>query len=125
MPLVISNLSLLILLALFAGSLRAAEPATGDARIEALISRVEVMKDVKFIRNGTAYDPGNAAKFLRGKWQARKKEIRKPAEFIEKVATRSSTTGKPYLIRSKDGSEKPCGPYLTEELKQIEAGSPP
>jgi hypothetical protein len=105
--------------------LRADDAADGGkAKIEALIKHVESLDDASFVRNGSAYSAKNAAKFLRGKWDAKRKEIRSPAEFIEKVATKSSTTGKPYLIRFKDGSEVSCGAYLTGRLKKLESSTP-
>jgi hypothetical protein len=85
-------------------------------KIEALISHVENLKGAKFIRNGKAYEPKDAAKFLRGKWESKDKEIKTAADFIGKVATVSSTTGKPYLIKLSDGREVKCGEYLKGEL---------
>ena len=105
--------------------LRAAELPAGDkAKIEALITHVQTLKDASFIRNGKEYDSANAAKFLRGKWKANEDKIRSPSDFIEQVATKSSTTGKPYLIRFKDGTEVPCGKYLTARLRKEEAAPP-
>ena len=118
---------LLIVFCLAGVSLLRAEEAGGEskARIEALISHVQSLKGATFIRNGSEYDSKSAAKFLKGKWDANRKEIHTPSEFIEKVATKSSTTGKPYVIRLQDGKETPCGPYLTAQLKKLEAGPPP
>lgn len=87
-------------------------------RIESLITHIEGLKDANFIRNGKSYDSKNAAKFLRGKWEAKAKEIKTAEEFIDKVASVSGTTGKPYLIRFKDGREVPCGTYLKGQLKK-------
>ena len=97
---------------------RGEEPAkSGDAKIEALINHVGSLSSAVFVRNGSEYDAKSAAKFLRGKWDANKKEIKTPEDFIGKVATKSSTSGKPYLIRFKDGKEVPCAEYLTGQLK--------
>ena len=97
-----------------------AEPAAGEkAKIESLISHLENLKDATFIRNGSDYDPKSAAKFLRGKWQANDKDIKTAADFIAKAATLSSTTGKPYLIRFKDGTQANSGDYLTARLKEL------
>jgi len=41
-------------------------------------------------------------------------------DFIDKVATVSGTSGKPYVIRFKDSREVKCGDYLTAELKKME-----
>lgn len=95
-----------------------ADAADEKGRIEGLISHIETLKDVKFIRNGSSYDAKSAGKFLRGKWQANEKDIRTAEDFIEKAASFSSTTGKPYLIQFGDGREVKCGEYLKEELKK-------
>jgi len=96
----------------------AGAPPEERAKIEALLAHVGSMKNAVFIRNGKEYDATAAAKFLRGKWEAHDKEIHSAAEFIEKVATKSSTSGKPYRIRLEDGKETDCGPYLTGQLKK-------
>ncbi|MFM2170875.1 MAG: hypothetical protein RI957_1104 [Verrucomicrobiota bacterium] len=102
-----------------------AEELTEEAKIEALIEAVGSMNDASFIRNGSEYSAKNAAKFLRGKWDAQRKEVRNAKEFIEKVATQSSTTGKPYLIRTKGAIETPCAAFLQDRLKKIESGPTP
>lgn len=92
------------------------EAADEKGRIEGLISQIENLKDATFIRNGKSYDAKSAGKFLRGKWQANEKDIRTAEDFIEKAASVSSTTGKPYLIQFSDGREVKCGEYLKEVL---------
>jgi hypothetical protein len=109
-------------------SLRAADkPLTEKGKIEALINHLENLKDATFIRNDTKYEAKTAARFLRGKWQAQEaqeKEIKTAMEFIEKVASVSSTSGKPYVIRFKDAREVKCGEYLREELEKLEKDKP-
>src|SRR6266567_787757 len=101
--------------------LRAAErPLTEKEKIQALIKGLENLKDATFIRNESDYDAKAAARFLRGKWQAREKEIKTAVDFIDKVASVSSTSGKPYVIRFKGAREVKCSEYLKEELKQLE-----
>lgn len=107
-----------MLVVLFVPSLGYAEGQSEKAKIEALISHVENLKDAKFIRNGKEYEAKDAAKFLRGKWNAKEKEIQTADDFISKVATLSSTTGKPYVIRFSDGKEVKCAEYLKEQLKK-------
>ena len=87
-------------------------------KIESLIRHVEGLKGASFIRNGKSYDAASAGKFLRGKWQAKEEEIKTAGDFISKVATISSTTGKPYLIRFSDGKEVKCADYLQSRLKE-------
>ena len=94
-------------------------PITERQKIEALISAVEGFHEATFIRNGKAYTAVDAARFLRGKWQAREAEIRSASDFIEKVGSFSSTTGKPYLIRFRNGREIPSALFLREQLSKI------
>lgn len=98
------------------GTARAADAGEKE-KIESLIRHVEQLKGASFIRNGKSYDAASAGKFLRGKWQSKDKEIKTAADFISKVGTLSSTTGKPYLIRFSDGREVNCGAYLQSRLK--------
>jgi len=51
------------------------------------------------------------------KTQLLEKGIASAEDFINKVASVSSTTGKPYLIKFSDGREVKCGDYLKERLK--------
>ncbi len=95
----------------------AAEPAEENAKIQALIEEIRTLKDSRFIRNGKEYDAASAAKFVKAKWEANQKDVHTTADFVEKVATKSSTTGKPYLIRFKDGKEIPCAKFLRELKK--------
>src|SRR5262245_57771463 len=113
----------LLLLISIAGSfcLRAGESAaTEKEKIEALIKHIEGLKDATFVRNDSDYGAKTAARFLRGKWQAHEKEIKTAMDFIEKAASVSSTSGKPYVIRFKDAREVKCGEYLRDQLKKLE-----
>ena len=91
------------------------------AHIEGLIKHVGELKDASFVRNGVAYDAATSVKFLRGKWKANSQDIKTAEDFIEKAATKSSTTGKPYLIRFQDGKEVESGKYLRAELAKVKA----
>jgi len=97
----------------------AAEPSGEEARIKALLSHVASLETATFIRNGKDYKATDAAEFLRRKWGANKESIKTASDFIKVAATKSSTTGKPYLIRFKDGKEVPCGEYLMQRLKAM------
>ena len=99
------------------GSARA-QPADEKSRIEALITHLASLKDARFVRNGKTYDAKDAAKFLRGKWDAKAKEIQSAEQFIDKAASVSSTTGQAYVIKFDDGHEVKCGDYLKQRLKK-------
>ena len=96
-------------------------PVTEKQKIDALIEHVGELKDAKFIRNGSSYEPATAVRFLRGKWNANKAEVKTARDFIDKVATKSGTSGKPYLMRYSDGKEIPSREFLLAELKKIES----
>jgi hypothetical protein len=106
------------------GEAIAAEKTLGEKeKIEALIKHVANLKDARFVRNDTEYDAASAAEFLRRKWKWKASDISTARDFIEKIATVSSTSGKPYLIRFKDGKEVKSGEYLSSELKKLEKPS--
>ncbi|CAN5657856.1 hypothetical protein BH09PLA1_BH09PLA1_20960 [soil metagenome] len=103
-----------------------AKPLTEDEKIERLIHTVDQLQDATFIRNGTEYDCHAAAKHMRDKWDYGRKKIKTAGDFIDKVASKSSVSGKPYHIRFKDGRDVESGNFLRDELKKIEGeDSPP
>jgi hypothetical protein len=111
------------LLAAAAATAPAAELSAAERqKVEALIKHVEGLRDARFVRNGSEYDTATAVRFLRGKWEASAAEIKTAKDFIDKAASVSSTTGRPYLVRFRDGKEVKAGDYLRAELKKLEAG---
>jgi hypothetical protein len=119
----LTTLSVLLFLLLAAPSFAHAQtlPATEKQKIEALIKQVGDLKDATFIRNGSTYEPSTAVWFLRGKWNFNWSDVKSARDFIDKVASRSGTSGKPYLIRFTDGKEIMSGEFLLAELKKIES----
>ena len=89
-------------------------------KIETLIKHIGELKDATFIRNGSSYSAGNAATFLRRKWQANDSSVKTARDFIDKVASFSGTSGKPYLIRFKDGREISSQEFLLAALEKIQ-----
>ena len=94
-------------------------PTVERQRIEALIGAVERRTDVTFIRNGRSYSAAAAAQFLRGKWRDREADVCSADDFIAKVASFSSTTGDPYLVRLRDGREVPAAEFFRAQLVQL------
>ena len=99
----------------------AAPPPHELSRIERLIAFVESQKDMKFIRNGSEYDCNDAARFLRGKMEAMGAEVTTAREFIERIASKSSMSGRPYHVKFADGRMMTAADFLGAELKRIEA----
>ncbi len=90
-------------------------------KIERLMKHVETLTDAVFVRNDTEHTCLEAAEHMRDKWKWKNREISTARDFIRIAATKSSVSGKPYLIRFKDGREVKCGEYLAGELERIEA----
>lgn len=100
-----------------------ADPSPAErARIERLIRYVESRKDVRFVRNGTDYSCNDAAKFLRKKLGSMGEHVNSATDFIDQIASRSSTSGQPYLIRFANGQTEPAAKFLGDELKRMDAG---
>jgi hypothetical protein len=99
----------------------AAEQAAAEqARIERLIAYVESQTTIRFVRNGSAYSSADAAKFLRGKYKKMGEHVNTAQQFIEQIASKSSTTGEAYLIRYPDGHQVPAARFLGDELQRMD-----
>ena len=98
-------------------------PTHERQRLQTLIGNVEQRSDATFIRNGRSYDAVAAAQFLRGKWRNREAEVCSAEDFIAKVASVSSTTGKPYLVRLHDGREVLAAEFFRAELARLTSGA--
>ncbi len=99
-------------------------PTTERQKIEALIEQLGNLKDAKFIRNGSTYEPATAIRFLRRKWEANDAKVKTARDFIDEVASVSGSSGKPYLIRFKDGREINSQEFLIAALNKIDSQSP-
>lgn len=98
----------------------AAPPPHEQTRIDKLIRHVETQKGMTFIRNGTEYSCDDAARFLRRKMDSMGTDVTTAREFIDRIASKSSMSGKPYHVRFSDGRLIPAAQFLGEELKRLE-----
>jgi hypothetical protein len=99
----------------------AVPPADAEsAHIGNLINHVRTLEGAVFIRNGEEHTPAEAAEHLQRKWDYAGDQITTAEQFIEQLATKSSTSGEPYVIRLQDGKEVPSGQYLRERLEELE-----
>ena len=118
------NLTLLLVFVLAGSGLSMVQaqilPSPEKQKIETLIKQVANLKDVKFLRNGSAYNADSAAVFLRRKWEANASEVKTARDFIDKVASFSGTSGKPYLIRFNDGEKIKSRDFLLAQLKKLD-----
>lgn len=98
-----------------------------ERKINFLLSEIAQLEAV-FIRNGSEHEPDEAVAHLRMKleraqnsWFAPAREKWSAEMFIEKIASKSSISGDPYLIKFKDGKIVPSGKWLRERLESSEA----
>ncbi|HYE71234.1 MAG TPA: DUF5329 family protein [Aquabacterium sp.] len=103
-----------------AGAAHAAPSPAELARIERLLVMIGSRRDMRLLRNGTEHDSDTAVSFLRGKLKHYGSDIKTAEEFIDRLASRSSTTGKLYLVRLADGRQIPAGDFLRIELARLD-----
>jgi hypothetical protein len=115
---------LLLALIFVTGSLQlnAAPPAV-DSAIKKVLALVE-RSDAKFIRNGKEYPARDASEHLAKKYDYYKKEIKTVDDFIDKCASKSILSGKPYLIKPKDGKEMLFSDWLKARFKELDEKAP-
>lgn len=106
-----------LLLALTSAPLGASEPQDS---INALLARVE-KADCKFIRNGSEHTGKEAATHMRRKYDHFRKEIATPEQFIDKCASKSELSGKPYQVALANGKVVRSDVWMKEQLAAIRA----
>jgi hypothetical protein len=111
-----------VLVCLVAATITSA--ATPTDEIEGLLAYVKGLDQATFIRNGTAYSPVQAEAHLRMKWNNAKEHVKTAEDFIELCASKSSMTGKSYLIRFGDGRAVEAGVALKEQLENLRKPNP-
>ncbi len=116
--------ALLVLATLAWGPALAAPPPAEQARIDRLIDAIAAQESMRFMRNGSEYTAANAGTFLRRKMKSMGAEVRTCEEFIEQIASKSSTSGEAYKVKTGDGKVMPSGDYLRQELGRIERQAP-
>lgn len=98
-------------------------PAHERELINKLINFVESRHDTKFVRNGKEYSCDEAATFLRRKMDAMGGDIHTAHEFVERIASKSSMSGKPYHVKFDDGRSVPASRFLGDELKRLKGNA--
>jgi uncharacterized protein DUF5329 len=95
-----------------------AAPRAKETTAETIEHLLRFVADSKltFIRNGQEHDSAAAADHMRSKYERVRGSVTTPEDFIEKAASRSQLSGKPYLVRLPDGKETSTGPWLLEAL---------
>jgi hypothetical protein len=89
-----------------------------EARTEALLAALQQRTEVVFIRNGSEYDAARAAGHLRLKLEHSRDRLDSAEEFIDKAASSSSLSGKPYMVREPGQAPRPAREFLYQLLEQ-------
>ncbi len=76
-----------------------------------------------FIRNDSAHDPADAADHLRLKYSRGKRYVNSAEQFIDRLASESSWSGKPYSVDC-DGRTEPSREWLYRALTQYRERAP-
>ena len=77
-----------------------------------------------FVRNGAEYGAEEARRHLKMKYGYVRRRLRSTEEFIDKVATQSSLSGKQYAVRCGEAVET-SQQWLIHELRNYRRHRPP
>lgn len=108
---------------LWATSLSAAPLTTAaQGEVDALLARLAA-SGCQFQRNGSWHAAGEAQAHLRRKldYLANKGLVASAEQFIERAASRSSTSGSPYQVRCGDRPPVASAAWLHAELQGLRA----
>ena len=87
-------------------------------KIYRLLAHIET-SEVGFIREGNEYNSKEAAIYLRLKFSRTEVKVKTLEEFIDKIASRSSTTGRPNMIKLPDGSTVEAKDWFKEQAETL------
>lgn len=91
-----------------------AAPRTEAERIQDAIKAIETAK-ITFVRNGDEHSPAAAADHLRSKVKRAGDKVKTFDEFVDHLATKSSMSGKPYMVKLENGTLVPSALWLREK----------
>lgn len=100
----------------------AAQTSHVDLEIDYLVESIGE-SDCTFIRNGKEHDAEDARDHLQMKRKRGRRYYDTTEEFIDRIASKSSWTGKKYLIRCGGDDSVPAGDWLRNRLDDYRSGS--
>jgi uncharacterized protein DUF5329 len=94
------------------------------AEVDALLAKLS-SSGCKFNRNGSWHSAAEAKSHLLGKLQylERKRLVQSTEQFIERGASGSSVSGKPYLVKCGGDAPIESKNWLSAELKALRASA--
>ncbi len=109
--------AIVLLLAVSQSALAASTPAPVRGEIDTLLSRLE-QSGCEFYRNGDWYTAPEAKAHLLRKLQATG-AVASTEQFIDALASKSSMSGKPYLVRCAGAEPVESKIWLTDQLADM------
>lgn len=106
--------SCLVLVLTLAWHAQAAPESVAETEIQYLLEFV-ADSNCDFIRNGTSHESAEAADHLRLKYSRGRKYAGTAEQFIDRLASESSWTGKPYTVNC-GGRTEPVRDWLRRAL---------
>ena len=91
------------------------------AEIDYLLNTIG-SSDCTFIRNGKQHNAQDAEAHLRMKYRRGKRYAPTSEKFIERLASKSSMSGKLYYIECESEVRKAFGQWLMQRLNEYRAG---
>ncbi|EED35871.1 conserved hypothetical protein [Luminiphilus syltensis NOR5-1B] len=88
-----------------------------EAEIEYLLSAIGD-SGCEFLRNGRVHDAEDAEAHLRMKYRNGFRYVSTAEEFIDRLASKSSITRRPYFIDCDQDASSPSGEWLYQRLNE-------
>ena len=101
------------------------DPVRVHGEIVSLLGLVEY-SGCAFMRNGSWYSSADARKMLEHKLNDAMRDsggVTSAEQFIEKSASRSSMSGKPYMVRCAEAKAVESGPWLLSKLVEMRSSA--
>ncbi|MCL2457409.1 MAG: DUF5329 domain-containing protein [Desulfobulbus sp.] len=98
-------------------------PSTSKAEIDYLLAYLK-NSGCQFNRNGKWYNADDAVSHIEAKYNylIRKEMLSSADDFIDKAATKSSMSGKSYLVQCGNEEPTPSGEWFRTELVRYRSG---
>lgn len=90
-------------------------------KIDALFLSLSQIVGATFIRDEKELTLNEAIVYLKTKWYCMISEIRTVDDFIRIVGSKSSTSGKPYVLKMSDGTEIETEKWFRDQLELMNA----
>ena len=116
MKILVHKFSLILIALLLSNTLQGQTRVDEEVRL--LIDSV-AQSGCTFERNGKSYEAGDAADHLTLKFKRGKKYAKNSENFIDRLASKSSLSGKPYHIACPGQEKMTSGDWLHQKLTSL------